>query len=123
MIPGVLVPCIVCGEPSPEPRCIAHARTREGARQRGTFRQRAYDGAWDRLSKRARKLQPFCLDCGSTANLTADHLPAAWARKERGLPIRLQDVEVVCRDCNARRGESRPGSRRYVEWQATRRTP
>jgi 5-methylcytosine-specific restriction endonuclease McrA len=52
-------------------------------------------------------LQPFCLDCGTVDDLTVDHLPQAWERREQGLAVRLEDVEVVCRVCNSRRGAAR----------------
>lgn len=94
--------CLECGQPSPEPRCEDHARpTNRPSRAAG------YDAAWDRLSRRARRLQPFCSDCGATTDLTCDHSPEAWKRKERGLSIRLEDVDVVCRACNSRRGAAR----------------
>lgn len=70
-------------------------------------RAAGYDAAWDRLSRRARTLQPWCTDCGTADDLTADHLPEAWERKAKGLAVRLQDVEVVCRSCNSRRGAAR----------------
>lgn len=76
--------------------------------RRGSARDRGYDAAWDRLSKRARALSPFCEDCGTTENLTTDHKPSAWERKAEGKPIRLADVAVVCGPCNSRRGSSRP---------------
>ena len=66
-----------------------------------------YDAAWTRLSSRARRLQPFCSDCGRLDDLTADHTPEAWQRKAAGLPIRLRDVDVVCRSCNTARGAAR----------------
>lgn len=69
--------------------------------------QRAYDHAWRKLSVKARRIQPFCSDCNSTDDLTCDHLPAAWKRHERGLSIRLMDVDVVCRSCNSARGAAR----------------
>lgn len=72
-----------------------------------TRQQRGYDSAWDRLSKRARKLQPFCSDCGREDDLTADHSPEAWRRKEQGKTIRLKDIDVVCRRCNSERGAAR----------------
>lgn len=72
---------------------------------------RGYDAAWRRLSERARKLQPFCTDCGTTEDLTADHTPEAWERKRAGKPIRLRDVDVVCRSCNSKRGEAKAGPR------------
>ncbi len=97
-----LRPCILCGEPVEGPRCAEHTvHTKASARARG------YDAAWDRLSKRARRLQPWCTDCGATDDLQCDHLPSAWERAEAGKAVRLVDVEVVCGPCNRRRGASR----------------
>lgn len=74
---------------------------------RGSRHERGYDYRWEKLSKRARKLQPFCTDCGRTDDLTADHSTEAWRRREAGLPIRLKDIDVVCRQCNTDRGAAR----------------
>ena len=95
--------CLECGEPSPRPRCPEHTihRSRPSTAL-------GYDWTWQKLSKRARRQQPFCSDCGARDDLTTDHTPEAWRRKNAGLPIRLQDVDVVCRGCNARRGRARP---------------
>ena len=102
-----LRPCLDCGTPSAGPRCDDHTtNTRTRARQRG------YNAEWDKLSRRARKLQPWCLDCGSTERLEADHLPSAWERQAAGKPLRLADVEIVCNRCNVKRGSSRPGATR-----------
>ena len=68
---------------------------------------RGYDQQWRRLSERARKLQPFCSDCGARDDLQADHSPEAWRRKEKGLAVRLRDIDVVCGPCNRRRGAAR----------------
>lgn len=86
-------PCLDCGTPTASTRCTEH---------------RGYDSAWERLSKKARRMQPWCEDCGSVENLTCDHSPEAWARKAAGKPIRLRDVAVVCMDCNNARGQARP---------------
>ena len=98
-------PCIVCGEPSEETRCWTCARSHD---TKPSARLRGYDGAWDKLSQRARRLQPFCTDCGTREDLTADHSETAWERHDAGLAIRLEDIEVVCRPCNGRRGAARP---------------
>lgn len=101
-----LRPCLTCGEPSTGPRCAEHTDSKPTAHARG------YDAAWSRLSKRARRLQPFCTDCGATEDLQADHTPEAWARKAAGKPIRLSDIRVRCGPCNraagAARGRSAP---------------
>lgn len=72
-----------------------------------TTDERGYGAAWQRLSKRARRLQPFCTDCYSPDDLTADHTERAWQRYDAGKTIRLQDIDVVCRDCNSARGAAR----------------
>ncbi len=96
-----LKPCAICGEPSEANRCDAHRRPNKSPAKLG------YDWAWIQLSKRARRLQPFCTDCGRTDNLEADHTPEAWSRKAAGLTIRLEDIEVVCGPCNRARGAAR----------------
>ena len=93
-----LRPCLDCGEPSPGPRCSTHT---DSATDRG------YDWQWTKLSRKARRLQPFCTDCGSTEDLQADHSPEAWAAHAAGKRITLSMVEVVCADCNRDRGAAR----------------
>lgn len=107
--------CMTCGQviPAGTTRCTncdrEHDRRRLRKRQppKTTSTARGYDAAWKRLSARARKLQPFCSDCGSTHDLQADHTPEAWDRKERGLAVRLKDIDVVCAPCNRKRGAAR----------------
>ena len=90
--------CQSCSEPD----------RREREQRRGSRQERGYGARWDRLSARARRLQPFCSDCGATTDLTTDHSEEAWRRHERGQSIRLRDVDVVCRSCNGKRGRARP---------------
>lgn len=111
-------PCLTCGELSEQSRCDLCAPTFTAASRR-TYeqrrlspRKRGYDAAWTRLSARARALQPWCSRCGTSEDLTTDHTPQAWARKAEGLPIRLEDVDVLCRSHNASLGSSRPGTER-----------
>jgi len=87
--------CITCGEPSPRRYCAEH--TRHAPKQSAS--QRGYDARWQRLSKQARRLTPWCADCGTSDDLTGDHL--RWPART------LADVEVVCRSCNSKRGASR----------------
>lgn len=96
-------PCMDCGEPSAGTRCPGCAPPDANA----PTVARGYDHRWRVLSERARRLQPWCLDCGATEDLTTDHTPEAWARRAAGKPIRLTDVAVVCRPCNGRRGRAR----------------
>lgn len=101
-------PCLDCGELTDlGPRCdqCRPAEDRRHVRAPKTSSTaRGYDTAWRKLSERARRLQPWCSDCGSHEDLTTDHSAEAWQRKADGLPIRLVDVDVLCRGCNAARG-------------------
>jgi 5-methylcytosine-specific restriction enzyme A len=101
----MLRPCVDYGEISEAARCPQHARDLKPSRH-----ERGYGNAWARLSKRARRRQPWCSDCGSQDDLTVDHSPEAWERHEAGLEITLDLVTVVCRSCNGRRGRARPMS-------------
>jgi 5-methylcytosine-specific restriction enzyme A len=97
-------PCIDCGEVAETTRCPGCSPNVDLARRprRGTRTEQGYDNRWLRLSKRARRLQPFCSDCGAVDDLTADHL--VWPATS------LADVDVVCRSCNSKRGPVRgPG--------------
>jgi len=97
-----LKPCVQCGEPSDRNRCPEHR-----PKDTRNHRARGYDTSWDKLSKRARRLQPFCSDCGATEDLQADHSPEAWQAHDAGRPIKLSMIDVVCGPCNRRRGSAR----------------
>lgn len=103
---SLLRPCIDCGELSERSRCEAH---RPQPHPKASSTQRGYDWQWRKLSERARRLQPFCTDCGATTDLQTDHTPEAWERHAKGLEIRLEHVAVVCGPCNIQRGQARPG--------------
>lgn len=106
----ILRPCLKCGLPSPETYCPDHTPT--------PTRTDTSEWQWMKLSRKARRLQPFCLICGDTSDLQLDHSPRAWARKRAGLPIRLLDCQVLCRTCNVEAGSSKPGSARWNAWHA-----
>lgn len=99
-----LAECKKC-RPSNRVKPVTRQRTR--ARLGQDAPAGGYDARWRKLSRRARQLQPFCSHCGSTDDLTADHSPEAWRRHAAGLPIRLRDVDVLCRRCNTDAGPAR----------------
>lgn len=88
--------CVMCGEPSPESRCDLHQLP---ARPKPSATTRGYNSAWERLSKRARTIQPWCSACGSKDDLTTDHL--------RWPALSLADVDVLCRSHNSKKGAAR----------------
>jgi 5-methylcytosine-specific restriction endonuclease McrA len=99
-----LRPCLGCGEPVSGSRCQDCSERHRAERpfpsgkrlSKATASERGYDSNWQRLSKRARQLQPWCSDCGTDSDLTGDHL--RWTARS------LEDVDVVCRSCNSARG-------------------
>jgi hypothetical protein len=110
-------PCLDCGELSDKSRCPEHTTLDKRMQNRSRpktnrAKDSEYDAAWRRLSARARAIQKYCDHCGTADDLTADHTPEAWRRKTQGKPIRLLDLRVLCRSCNAKAGSSKPGSRR-----------
>jgi len=100
----LLSPCVECGELSYEAHCNEHRPQRAPKREQ---MKKGYDAAWVRLSKKARRLQPFCTDCGTEDDLTADHSPEAWKAYYSGRRITLEMIDVCCRSCNAARGAAR----------------
>ncbi|GAA2184691.1 hypothetical protein GCM10009785_33620 [Brooklawnia cerclae] len=113
-----LKPCLTCGALTEGARCQLHTDTSRPSRARG------YDTRWDKLSRRARQLQPWCTDCGRTDDLQLDHLPGAWERVAAHLPLRLgADVEVVCGPCNRARGAARGDQPRGVGVKPLAREP
>lgn len=92
-------PCIGCGEPIPTgsrcPECKPTQPAKPSAASRG------YDHRWQQLSERVRRASPFCEQCGSTDDLTADHIiPKAEAPELRLEPL---NVRVLCRTHNGQR--------------------
>lgn len=112
--------CLDCGELSSEnycEECFPEVRkAQRGERKPGDRIAQGYDSRWQRLSRKARRMQPFCSDCGSEEDLQLDHTPKTWERWRQRKPIRLEHTGgVVCSDCNRARGDARtPGGGRYT---------
>ena len=111
MTEPLLKVCADCGDLTDAARCIA-CKPRE-AKKSATAR--GYGSAWQRLSTRARRLQPWCSDCGAVNDLTVDHSKDAWEAHEEGREITIDLVDVVCRACNSRRGQARDLGTRPVK--------
>lgn len=92
-----LKPCLDCGTPTNGPRCTEHATA--GPRDHiASFN----NGRWKTLSKRLRRLAPFCEECATTVNLTVDHvLPVS---KFPELTYAVENCRVLCNVCNGKRG-------------------
>lgn len=109
----MMTTCLTCGELTDQAYCQDHQPTPAPKTQSAT--ERGYDHRWQKLSLRARRIQPFCTDCGTTEDLQCDHTPKAWERYYTGKNIRLIDVDVVCGKCNINRGPARGEHTRGIE--------
>ena len=86
-------------------RCRDCARSYDRAKmarrraRRGTTSERGYDNRYRELRRQAIAAHPYCADCGTTADLTADHIvPLSQGGDPHGALV------VRCRSCNSRRG-------------------
>ena len=96
-------PCNRCGDVIPSgSHCTACRPPVPSARRRG------YNTQHDKLSRRARALQPWCSRCGATEQLELDHAAETWERAAAGKTLTLADYRgVYCRDCNRLNGAAR----------------
>ena len=96
-----LQPCIECGELSQNNRCAAHRIIRPRADKTNTthvaFKN---DARWKKLSKKLRKLSPFCELCGTSDDLTVDHRVRAVDRPEWSYEI--DNCRILCRYHNGK---------------------
>ncbi|WP_162141426.1 HNH endonuclease [Smaragdicoccus niigatensis] len=98
----LLKACIGCGEPSEHtrcPDCAHHADVHKKQRRAHTgFDTRQ----WREIAQRAIREQPYCTVCGTTEDLTADHIiPRAILGAAANDPT---NVQVLCRRHNSSKG-------------------
>lgn len=89
-------------------RCPDCRRKMERTRYRRPGRALLFSRAWRKLRQRAVKAQPYCSDCGTSLDLTGDHI---FPRRHGGTN-RRSNVTVRCRSCNSRRGAPNEGGAR-----------
>ena len=95
-----LRPCLGCGDPTTGSRCPDCAIPRP-SRPSTPPHPKLRTAQWERLSKRLRKLTPFCELCEVTENLTVDHvIPLS---QDDALAYVIENLRVLCRSCNSRR--------------------
>lgn len=91
-------PCVDCGIVVRATRCVPCGRAKE--RNRIRREQRGYDSAWRRLSQMMRAAHPWCAKCGSTKDLTLDHIISL----ANGGTNDAANAQVLCRKCNSQKG-------------------
>jgi 5-methylcytosine-specific restriction endonuclease McrA len=80
-------------------RAYQREKSRRRRAKKGTTSERGYDATHQKLRKIAIARHPYCTDCGTTADLCADHVVPT----SRGGRNVLSNYEVRCRTCNNRR--------------------
>lgn len=96
-----LRPCLACGEPVAGSYCEDCQPARPSSSERDKPAVHRNPAAWKALSKRVRRLQPWCLDCGATEHLQGDHIIPVKIAPELALVV--ENVTVRCATCNGRR--------------------
>lgn len=72
--------------------------------KRPSAHRRGYTRAWRAIAAEAIRRQPWCSDCGSTTDLTADHeIPIT-----RGGLSTIANAVVRCRPCNSAKRDRLP---------------
>jgi 5-methylcytosine-specific restriction endonuclease McrA len=111
-----LKPCLSCGELSQQSRCPEHQpKPKATTKLRPKGHVHTNPTRWKRLSDKARKLQPWCLDCGTHDDLTGDHIIPV--HEDPSLAYEVLNIAVRCRSCNGRRGANVTEEERHaVRW-------
>lgn len=85
--------CLVCGEVSERARCPEHQIVK--VKTNTDHVAFANNARWKKLSKKLRKLSPFCELCGTADDLTVDHLVRVTDRPE--WTYEIDNCRVLCR--------------------------
>lgn len=96
----LMKPCLRCGEPAAGGRCVDHPKPVHSGTPNVKHPAYANNGRWKRLSQRLRKQQRFCELCGSTDNLTVDHIVRFTDRPEWA--YEPANLRVICKPDNDR---------------------
>lgn len=93
----LMQPCVTCGDLSMKNRCEAH-QLPSAPKNRSKHVAHANRSRWKNLSRRLRKMSPFCEMCGAKDDLTVDHIVRVTDRPE--WTYEVDNCRVLCRRCN-----------------------
>lgn len=92
-----LRPCLSCGVPSDASRCPPCSSEQLATRDK---RSAHFNTArWKRLSKRLRRMSPFCERCGAVEHLQVDHIVRLVDRPDWCYEV--ANLRILCRSCNS----------------------
>lgn len=94
--------CINCGDLADGTRCeTCHAeRQQRVSQQRGGATARGYTRTWGKQAARVKRQQPACAVCGTTEDLTVDHITP----KTLGGTDKPDNLRTLCRRHNSAKG-------------------
>ncbi len=94
--------CITCGDLAAGTRCEPCRATyeRDLNQRRGGATARGYTRQWQAKAATVRRQQPACEVCGTTTDLTTDHV----IPKVRGGTDDRDNLRTLCRPCNSSKG-------------------
>jgi len=95
-----LSPCLYCGVLARGGTCKDCLNAIQSKDPKRRERNKKYNYEWNKISRLARQIQPWCSRCGSQKDLTADHI---LSLANGGNNI-LENVMVLCRRCNSSKG-------------------
>lgn len=95
----VFQPCVECGELSDKNRCDRH-RLKRGPKTNTSHIAYKNDAKWKKLSKRLRKMSPHCELCGTSDDLTVDHIVRVVDRPDWAYEI--DNCRILCRYHNGK---------------------
>lgn len=90
--------CLNCGDLTDSTRC-GPCRS-EHERQRGGANARGYTRTWEKRASEVKKRQPSCVACGTTSDLTVDHI----VPKAAGGTDDITNLRTLCRRHNSSKG-------------------
>ena len=94
-------PCLVCGEPSDRSRCPEHQNHKSSA---GRHAVHLNTTRWKKLSRKLRRMQPFCSTCGAREDLTVDHIVPV----SKGGKSTFGNQVAACKSCNGFKANRTP---------------
>lgn len=95
----VLQPCVECGELSQKNRCFAH-RLKSAPKDREAHAAYANRSKWRRMSRKLRKQSPHCELCGTSDDLTVDHIVRVTDKPE--WTYEEDNCRILCRYHNGK---------------------
>jgi 5-methylcytosine-specific restriction endonuclease McrA len=98
-------PCLDCGTPCRGSRCPTHQRVQQLAKDARRPTRRSHHET-QRRRQQVRD-QPWCAACGTTTDLTAEHVVPVAEAVARGVPVEEAEagpLTTLCLPCNSRLG-------------------